>query len=78
MFLHPHAHRFSIVVVAFVRLNRKAASNVTDVLLRNKKVPGELFASLADLHEALPMFGHYLGDRQAQSEMVHDEFTNMC
>jgi hypothetical protein len=38
IFLHPHAHKFCIIVVAFVGLYGKAANNVTDVLLKDKEV----------------------------------------
>ena len=42
MFLHPHADRFRIIVVAFEGLYCQAAGYVTDVLVTNKEVPCEV------------------------------------
>ena len=77
MFLHAHANRFRIIVVAFEGLYCQAASDVTDVLVTNEEVPCELLPSFAHFQEAFPMFCHYLRDGQTQSQMSHDEIPNM-
>ena len=56
MFMHPHAWRFCVVVVAFVCFYCEAASDIADVLLINEEVSGELLPSLARFHECFMCF----------------------
>ena len=77
MFLHPHAHKLGIIVVTFVGLSCKAASDVTDVLVANEEIPSEVLTFFTHFQKSFPMFCHYLRDRQTQSQMFHDEFPNM-
>ena len=42
IFLHPHAHRLRIIVVALEGLYCQAASDVTNVLVTYEEVPCEL------------------------------------
>jgi hypothetical protein len=77
MFLHPHAHRFGVIVVAFVGFYRKATNDVTNVLVTYEKVPGELLPSFTYLQESFPVFCHYLWDKQSQAQVGHDEIPNL-
>ena len=55
----------------------EAASNIADAMLKNEKVSCELLPLLTPFHEVFSVFSHYLGDRQTQPQMTHDEFPDM-
>ena len=55
----------------------EAANDIADVLLKNEEVLYELLPLLARFHEAFFVFSHYLGDRDTQPQMTHDELSDV-